>query len=587
MTCCGGLKMIEKIYSTLETFNEIRLHTGLNILLADVTKKSTSKDSRNGLGKTTFIEIIHFLFGGSCTKNSIFKLDKFINHYFIMDIKLDNSRLTVKRRGLDSNFIWIYSDEGSKYEYIFGNRKTKLKVTEWNDFLGEYYFNLNTKDMRINENLKFRTIFPYFSRRAKDGGFLEASKYYKNQKVLSTQIGLTYLLGLDTKLAINHKLLEEKKKELADLKKALKTDAYKKIVNDGINLDTEITILNEKANTFKNELDNFQVHPKYREIEIEANDFAKQISDLSNNNFIDRQIIEELHSASKSEENIIDVNLEDLYREVKVKLPNALIKTFLDSKVFHERLIRNRKNYLASELERYENVVRERESLIKELSIEQSKKMEILNTHGALEQYTILQNNLNELVSKIEMLKNQQKLINSIRGEEAKLKIEEQKLIIEVTNSLEEHSNTKQKAILLVEEASKSLYNSAAQLNIGQTRNGRYDIEIVSRNQGSTGINSMLVYCFDMMLLQMSLFLDRKMDILIHDSSLFDPVDERQIAEALRFGKEKSLEAGFQYIITLNSDDLPESVKDVVKDNILPVVLTDSDESGCLMGVYY
>src|SRR5690606_20496321 len=160
------------------------------------------------------------------------------------------------------------------------------------------------------------------------------------------------------------------------------------------------------------------------------------------------------------------------------------------------------------------------------------------------------------------------------REEEANLKIEEQKLIIEITKSLEEHTKTKQKAILLVEEASKALYNSSAQLNIGQTKNGRYDIEMISRNQGSTGINSMLIYCFDMMLIQMSAYLGRRMNILIHDSALYDPVDERQIAEALRFGKHKSLEKGFQYIITLNSDDLPESIAKDVEKNILPKVLT-------------
>ncbi|MFC4389050.1 DUF2326 domain-containing protein [Gracilibacillus marinus] len=460
-------------------------------------------------------------------------------------------------------------------------------VLTYHEFLGNVLFNLDNNETIVNENIKFRTLFPYFARKAADGGFLTASRYYKNQKVFLTQIILTYLIGLDTKLSIKQKKLEEKKKEVSDLKKVLKTDAYKEIVNNGINLDREITILKDKADNLKKELENFQVHPKYKEIEVEASGFAKQISELSNQNFIDRQVIADLKEASMNEENISDINIRELYKEVKIKLPDALIKTFKDSKIFHERLVSNRKNYLSSELNKYEKLVKDRGVLIKELSMEQSKKMEILNTHGALDQYSLLQSEWNELESKIRTYKNQQMLISSIREEEANLKIEEQKLIIEITKSLEEHTKTKQKAILLVEEASKALYYSSAQLNIGQTKNGRYDIEMISRNQGSTGINSMLIYCFDMMLIQMSAYLGRRMNILIHDSALYDPVDERQIAEALRFGKHKSLEKGFQYIITLNSDDLPESIAKDVEKNILPKVLTDSDESGCLMGVYF
>lgn len=579
--------MIEKIYSTLETFDDIKFHKGLNILLADVTQKSTDKDTRNGLGKTTFIEIIHFLLGGSCSRTSFLKLSRFSEHFFIMDMKIDDSKLIVKRRGIESNYIYILCEKGSKFETIFGSVEKKIKVTEWNKFLGASLFNLNSEDLRINENLKFRTLFPYFARKASDGGFLEASKYFKNQKVFPTQIALTYLLGLDTKLAIDQKMLDEKKKEIADLKKVLKTDAYKEIVSENINLDTEITILNEKALNFRKELDSFQVHPKYKDIEIEASIHAKQISELSNRNFIDRQIISDLKDASMNEEQISEISIKDLYAEVEVKLPEALIKNFVDSKKFHESIISNRKNYLNSELNNYERIVQEREEQVKKLSNERSKSMAILSTHGALEQHSILQARLNELLNKIEIYKNQQNIISSIREEEANLKISEQKLIIEVTKSLEEHKTMKQKAILLVEEASKSLYNSAAQLNVGQTKNGRYDIEMVSRNQGSTGINSMLIYCFDMMLIQMSLYLERKMDILIHDSALYDPVDERQVTEAIRFGKEKSLERGFQYIITLNSDDLPEGMYEEVKGNILPKVLMDSDESGTLLGVYY
>ncbi len=71
-------------------------------------KKSTDKDTRNGLGKTTLVEIIHFLFGGSCTKDSLFKMPMFKNDFFIMDLKIGSSKLTVKRRGLDSNYIYVF-----------------------------------------------------------------------------------------------------------------------------------------------------------------------------------------------------------------------------------------------------------------------------------------------------------------------------------------------------------------------------------------------------------------------------------------------------------------------------------------------
>lgn len=41
------------------------------------------------------------------------------------------------------------------------------------------------------------------------------------------------------------------------------------------------------------------------------------------------------------------------------------------------------------------------------------------------------------------------------------------------------------------------------------------------------------------------------------------------------------------FIVTLSSDDLLESVVKEVKNNILSKVLTDFDESGSLLGVYY
>jgi uncharacterized protein YydD (DUF2326 family) len=62
--------MIRKVSSSLTTFKEVDLTAGFNIILADRTKDSTKKDTRNGLGKSTFIDVIHFCLGGKLTSAS-------------------------------------------------------------------------------------------------------------------------------------------------------------------------------------------------------------------------------------------------------------------------------------------------------------------------------------------------------------------------------------------------------------------------------------------------------------------------------------------------------------------------------------
>lgn len=77
---------------------------------------------------------------------------------------------------------------------------------------------------------------------------------------------------------------------------------------------------------------------------------------------------------------------------------------------------------------------------------------------------------------------------------------------------------------------------------------------------------------------------------LIHDSHLFDGVDERQVAKALQIGAELAEKFGFQYIVTMNSDAVPKEGFGEgfnLEKYILPVQLTDEDETGGLFGVRF
>ena len=100
----------------------------------------------------------------------------------------------------------------------------------------------------------------------------------------------------------------------------------------------------------------------------------------------------------------------------------------------------------------------------------------------------------------------------------------------------------------------------------------------------------MQIFCFDMMLMEICQKQGRRPGFLIHDSHLFDGVDERQVAKALQLGAERAEASGFQYIVTMNSDALPKDGfrgKFKIRDHVLDTVLTDATETGGLFGLRF
>ena len=81
-------------------------------------------------------------------------------------------------------------------------------------------------------------------------------------------------------------------------------------------------------------------------------------------------------------------------------------------------------------------------------------------------------------------------------------------------------------------------------------------------------------------------------DFLVHDSTIFNGVDERQIALALMLAKAKSDEIGFQYICLLNSDTVPDNEFDsqfkeeFYKESVI-MRLDDSTDTGGLLGIRF
>src|SRR5690625_5474367 len=69
----------------------------------------------------------------------------------------------------------------------------------------------------------------------------------------------------------------------------------------------------------------------------------------------------------------------------------------------------------------------------------------------------------------------------------------------------------------------------------------------------------MKMFCFDLTWAVIAHRAGRGPDFLVHDSKIYDGVDERQVARALELAARVTGEEGMQYIVTMNSDDLAKA----------------------------
>lgn len=586
--------MIYRIYSDLPTFKNLELRSGLNILLSIKSPEATDKHTRNRAGKTSLIEIIHFLTGADVNPDSLFKKGELVLQSFGMEFDLQGERVIVERSGITSGDIKII-DPIPQNLPLKPKLDTKLggatfSNTEWKTVLGKLIFNLppDSKKRFGPYAPTFRSLFAYFVRRQKSDAFISAFLQSKDQKLWDQQVAISYLLGLDWTISQQWESVRDKENTLAQLKRAAKKGSLGKVVGNTAHLRTSLAVAEKTVRRLKNNLEKFQVLPEYRELEQEASKIVRQQGKLSNDNVIDNQLLDELIQAIEHETEPALGKLERLYAEVGVILPNTIIKRFEEVQIFHKSIVENRHLYLQGEIDEAKKriEIRDRERFI--LNARHKEIMDILNSHGALDQYNQLNSELSRLEAESSTIRQEFILAERLESQIAELDAERSQLLLRLQQDYKEQSELLTEVIVTFEEISASLYENSGSLTIAPSRNGpKFDIHIQGGN--SIGISSMQIFCFDMMLMQVAAKNHLNPGFLVHDSRLFDGVDSRQIMKALEVGAYLAEKYNFQYIVTLNSDVVAEQISSnfSIDDYLLPVNLTDATEDGGLFGIRF
>lgn len=585
--------MMRRISSDLASFKTLSFRPGLNILLADKSEGATDRQSRNGAGKTSFVELVHFLCGSNAPQDSIFRTPALIDSVFEIVMDVGEDEYSVARSGKKPSTI-VLDGPAEKFpiEPKFVEREGHYEISNenWKSTLGACWFKLEAPPNPDNKNTPtFRSLFSYFARRQGSGAFQNPVQNSGQQQLWDLQVAISYLLGLDWRVASDLQALRGKEKIVKDLGRAARSGDLGTFVGRAADVRTRLAVAVRKIARLSSQLQAFQVIPEYRELEGEANDITAQINSLGEENFIDRGLIGDLEASLVDEREPDLSDLGRLYEEAGVVLPNMVRRRFDEVEVFHRTIIENRRSHLTSEIASASQRIQEREQRQSDLDARRRQIMGILQSGGALEQYTAMREELGRAEAEVESLRQRLTAAETLESSKAGLEFERARIAQALRDDVHEREDIVNEAIVTFEELSEALYETAGSLTIDATANGP-SFEVKIEGQRSKGITNMQIFCFDLMLLELSNRRGRSPGFLIHDSHLFDGVDERQVAKALQLGADRATAHGYQYIVTINSDVLPEDGYRPgfnVSSYILDTRLTDATETGGLFGLRF
>jgi uncharacterized protein YydD (DUF2326 family) len=586
--------MLKGVKSNHASFKTVEFKPGFNVILADRIILEGNKDvkrTRNGAGKTTLVEIIHFCLGANVRRKSIFRKEALQEWAFTLTIEINGKEHSITREVKNPQKIYVtdYKELGLFAKTTKKFSRPYVTIPDLNKCLGLAFYS----DWIGEKEAPFRSLISYAVRRSDREvlGFSDPFTFFNKQNIGDIQSINAYFLGLNVEYALLYQTMRDKEKGLKNYKSAVSIGIVGDISLNKGKLSDEIFETEKKVKDFQAQLNSFKIHPQYSEIAKEADILTQDIHNISNELIIKRQLLTRYEQTANEEEIEIPIpEIEALYLEAGIIFTEKTKKRLEEVIAFHEALIKNRKEYLSAEILRLSNEIEIDENKIERINTKRAKNLAILSTNGALDEYTALQEKLdvkNQVLANLRKQLEQAEYIEKIKSQIA---IEKGELQQKALHDYKERESIRRKAVSIFKENTGFLYNEPATLSIDLKETGyAFDIEI--KRAKSQGVSYMKLFCYDLLLLQLGLEKKEYPNFLIHDSTIFDGVDERQIASALCLANKKSGELNAQYICMMNSDTVPQTefdddFKRYFEEHII-LRLDDNSENGGLLGIRF
>lgn len=560
-------------------FRAIEFRDGLNIVVADRAKEATKTDSRNGLGKTTVIALIDFCLGSNMSD----RLEQMKGNgwYFTLSLTTRSGITLEASRSPDSSGeVHVTGDVVAaglvEQKDVTEPGKADIGSRQWTSWLGKECF---SRDGMAALPPTFRSLLRHLVRYRSDS-LIDPFRTLANQRAEAVQAENAYLLNLDWRFA----------KEWADLKDrkarvALADDPEITIESRIAALEPQLVRVQRRTERLTQDISTFSILPEYREIEERVQQAISQLKALGNENFSDRQQLSMYESQARDEFTASNISVERLFGEAGIVLGDAVVRSLDEAAEFQRQVTANRAAYLADETRRISERIAQREAQQARLAAQQEQDLQLLRTGGALDDFAALQRRLAESQVEVAQIEEQIRTLRELSDRKSKLKSDELDLISRTKLDLQERFELRAGIVARFGEIMEALYGEPADLQVSPGKTG-VQFKVALPRTGSGGVHLMAIFAYDIALSEDLANLGRGPGFLLHDSSIFADVDERQTAKAIEIAAESATQYGYQHLLTINSDHVPwnEFTERSVFDDAIVLRLHDGDPSGSVLG---
>ncbi len=534
---------------------------GLNFIVGDKSesiKNKKEQNKMNGVGKSLLIESINYCLFKKANESRVSKIPDVNldpNIYICLDLEVESSdrikNVQIRRNRTENDPIIIFVDNEEKSFNKIEDAK-------------KYITHLFLGNEASSEQPSLRSLLSILIRE-EDSQYKDILKPYHNSNLTSFEDLLRphfYLFGIDLDI------LEKIKKVSSDYKAATKglSSLRSDIKSSGIAEKEVSSYINDlKDSVEKLNLAIDQLHPSEGLIQIK-NDLVNlqiQLEKLVATKTSKEYLIKKIKSLPQLEK-INTKQIQIVYNHFKAGLGDLVEKSFSQVLDFKKQVDDFQNSLMSEKLKELKDEIADLDEQISRVDDGIAKIYEKTDAReridGLKEAITLEREKHLEL----EKLSYTYEMLQSKIIQQKNLKKKKETLVEKMEVVLFEIGTT----VASFEEDLKKMHGYIAgnkrcqfQINITEALASFVEFEYRIKFDGSSGINRIKTFIYDILLMVNKNTSKRHLGFLIHDN-IFASTGRDDMAKSLNYLYDLSTKNKFQYILTINKDEFESQIKD-------------------------